>query len=477
VVGDCYVSVVSAHFARCEGRGFAVSDRVAVARAEPRTPPAPRARLSQEERAARGSALENARWQLREFDLAHAAVGRAGPRAEVLLSHAGWTGSSAGPFSHQRLELRLNDVELGAGVRVGADVTVLRQGERPTSARTFYTQPFVLLVRRLELGFRRADVPFSASLGRTWLRQAVGMQVVDGAQASYRPAEGVEIGAYGGLLPDAAYLTLSPSQWAAGAWGQVRAAGGEGQSASQLHAGARAGWAVRDVLGARAEVAVLAGLWRRDGLTAQAAAEFGFGQVQGPWGVDAARLDVACGAAEGFRFDGGVRYRGLPLTGLTEVGLVSPGQRAVHADAAAGWTFGPGAQVAVRAGGATDFDAGLLQAHAGPEVSFARLGGVPLGLRVGYLEEFGWLRGRTGYVQAALAPLRAFRLLGRGSWFHQQGGQGSEGLAGHELGTSLSLEVTPWRFLYARASLVGRTPLGDGATPVGTVALQVGGAL
>jgi hypothetical protein len=69
-------------------------------------------------------------------------------------------------------------------------------------------------------------------------------------------------------------------------------------------------------------------------------------------------------------------------------------------------------------------------------------------------------------------------VLTRVSWFHQQGSLGSEGLQSHELGGSLALEITPWRYLNARVLLMGRLPVGgDPPKPaLGSVGFQLGGA-
>ena len=104
------------------------------------------------------------------------------------------------------------------------------------------------------------------------------------------------------------------------------------------------------------------------------------------------------------------------------------------------------------------------------------LASLPVGLALGYLEEFGWLRGRHGYFQVNVAPMGLFRVLTRLSWFQQQVSTGSEGLASHELGGSLALEVTPWRYVNARVLLMGRVPLQGERVALGTVGVQLGGA-
>ena len=477
-VGKCTVDAVADHFARCAGTGLRPGDRFAVGRVAEKTPLGPGPLPTEVELARRAASLDTIQWKLRDFDTSAARASGVGPRVEALFSHTtyGNAGSANGPFGIQRFDAAVYDVELWKGLRASADVTVLNFGARPTATRTVYQQSPVLLVRQLEFGFRRADLPFSASLGRTWLRAATGLLVIDGGQAAWRFGEGFELGAYGGLLPDAARLTVTPSQWAAGAFGRVRFSTGTGAAATVGQASLRAGWSQRDVLGGRAEVSLAASLWKGQDFDGHASFEFGFGQSQAPGGLDAARLDLGWRPKDTVRLTGGVRYRGMPTTGITELGTVSPGQQALHADLGAIVQLNEGLLLGGQAGLASDFTAGLLQARIGPELSMPHLLGLPVGLSVGYLEELGWLRGRHGYFQVNVAPLGLFRVLSRVSWFHQQGSPASEGLQSHELGGSFALEVTPWRFINARVLVMGRLPLGVSKPALGSVGFQLGGA-
>jgi hypothetical protein len=474
--GTCIVDAISEHFARCAGTGLRQGDRFPVGRRPEPPPPGPAPLPTEAELARRAAALDTTDWKLRDFDSARARANGVGPRVEVLLSHTTWgnPNSEQGPFALQRLDAAVYDVELWKGLRASADVTVLNFSARPSVTHTVYQQSPVLLVRQLELGFRRADVPFTAAVGRTWLRSAIGLLVLDGAQAAWRFGENVEVGAYGGLLPDAARLSITPSQWTVGAFTRVRFSSGTGVTGTVGQVALRAGWSLRDVLGGRAEVALAASLWKGQSFDGQASVELGFGPTQGPAGLDAARLDLGWRPSQHLRFNGGVRYRGLPLTGLTELGTISPGQQALHADLAAVYVLSNGLQLAAHGGVASDFTAGLLQARVGPELSLPNLLGLPVGVSLGYQEELGWLRGRYGYLQTNVAPLGLFRVLTRVSWFQQQGSTSTAG--SHELGGSFALEVTPWRFLNARVWVMGRAPLQPQRAALGSVGVQLGGA-
>lgn len=478
--GSCKVTGVSEHFARCEGTGLKAGDRFAVGRGPELSPVAPAALPSDAELTRRAAALGNEEWTLRDFDGNGAGSGLA-TRVEALLSHTSYFGGKTSGFGVQRLDVAAYDVELWKGLRVSADISAINISARPADeARTVFRQTPVLLVHELELGFRRADVPFSASVGRTWLRAATGLLVLDGAQASWRFGDGLELGAYGGLLPDAARLTITPSQWAAGAVAKARFSSGKGPEGTLIELSARAGWSQRDVLGGRAEVALDGTVWRGTKFDANVGLELGFGQTQArvvP--IDAARFEVGWRPSDVFRFNASFRYRGLPLTGLTEVGQISPGQRAIHSDLGASYLLAHWLVIAAQGGVATDFDSGLLQVRVGPELTVPQVASLPLALTGGYAEEFGWLRGRNGYLQAAVTPSSLFRVIARGSYFQQVAlNDATAGIASQEVGTSVALEVTPWRFLKARVTFMGRLPVAGSqpAIPMGSISGQVGGS-
>ncbi len=474
VGGKCIVDAVSEHFARCAGSGLKPGDRFAVARAVTAPIVAPVPLPTESELQRRAATLENTEWQLRTFETATSLGAGQGTRAEALFSHTTFSNPNRpqGLYGVQRFDAAIYDFEIWRGIRVSADVTVLNYGARPEVIRSPYQQTPVVLVRQLELGFRRADVALSGSLGRIWLRAAPGLMVIDGAQGAWRFGEGLELGAYGGLLPNAAYLSLDTSQWATGAFGRARFSLGSGANATVAQFGFRAGWSQRDVLGARAEIGLGADLWKGADFEGHLALELGFGQSQAPAGFDAARFDLAWRPSERVRLNGGVRYRGQPLSGLVEVGTVSPGQRALHADLSSSFELQRGVLLGISGGLASDFLSGLFQARVGPELVLPHLFGLPLGASAGYFEELGWLRGRHAYLQLNVAPLGLFRVLSRMSWFHQQG----DGLESQELGGSFALEVTPWRFVNARVLVMGRVPLQAERVPLGSIGFQVGGA-
>jgi hypothetical protein len=474
-VGNCTVMVVGEHVARCAPGPFRPGDHFAVARAPDKKPTAPDSWLSDSELDRRASLVADERWKLRSFDERLRTLG-AGPRVELLLSHTTYAGGPSGPFGVQRLDVLVHDVELFGGLRASADLTALNFSARPDDSQTRYQSSPVLLVRQLELAFRRADVAVSAALGRTWLRSGAGQMVVDGAQASWHSSDRVEVGAYGGLIPDAVTLGVSTAQWGLGAFARVRLSEGAAKDGTLAELSARVGWAQRVTLGGRLEAGLDASLWVSRTFDAHAELELGFGQTTAAGGLDAARVDLAWHPVEPLRVSAEVRYRGLPLTGVVEPGTLSPGQRAVHADGQASYALGGPVTLSLSGGVAQDFDSSLAEGRVGPELAVSRLGALPLGVSLGYHEDFGWVRGRDGFLQTAVVAGSLVRVLTRLSWFQQETATASDGYLGHELGAAVSVEVTPWRYLKLRVYGTGRLPLTQSPSPLGSAGVQLAGA-
>ncbi len=474
--GTCTTDLVAEHSARCVGSNVRVGDRFNLQRPAPETPKVPEPLPSEAELKRRAGEVESAEWQLRTFDAASRAFG-GGRRFEAALSHTTFFNAASGSATNQqRIDLIVSDVEIWKGLRASADLTVLNFSSRPEVTRTLFTQTPALLVRQLELGFRRPDVAIGGGLGRTWVTTGAGLLVVDGAHASVRLGTGFELGAFGGLLPDAGRLTPSLSQWSAGAFARAQLSLGDGAAASTLQVAGRAGYAVRDTLGGRFEAALSGSLWTGPLFDLHASTELAFGQTMAPAGIDAARLDLGIHPSEKLLVTLSGRYRGLPVSGLTEVGLVSPGLRALHADAYGSYQVVPGVLVGLRGGVASDFMSAFTQARVGPELAMPSLLGGPVSLGVGYVEEFGWLRGRSASFSISVIAGRIFRLSSRTSLFHQQAAPTAEGLRDAELGSSLAVEVSPWPFLGVRVLVVGRQNLGERFAPFGTLGAQVWGS-
>lgn len=475
-VGSCTVDTVAEHFATCLAGQLKKGDRFAIGRKVDDALPGPPTELTTpEELAARRDVLGTTGQALVDFD--GDSGGAEAHRVAVALGHTsyGSFNRESGPFHIERLDAAVFDVDLWKGLRVSADVSVLAYTRRPDNYRSVFGPNVVLLIRQLEVGFRRADVPFQAALGRLWTHATPGLLVVDGAQASYRAGDWLEVGAYGGLLPDAYALTVTPTQWTVGAFASLKYQSGKGAESTVGQVDVRAGYAFKEQLEGRFEVGLAAHLYKGKSLDAHVMAELGFGgKFMALGGLDAVRFDVGWRPIERFHLLLGGRYRGGSPNGVVELGLVSPGQRAIHSDLAATFDVAPWLVLALNSGVAADIDGGVLQGRVGPELSLPSLFGKGTGLSFGYAEELGWLRGRSVYAQFIFSILGRVRLLSRTTFFQQIATDAFV----NDVGESVNIDVTIFRWLWVRASMSGRTAVDPepGITrTAGLASLQVGG--
>jgi hypothetical protein len=121
------------------------------------------------------------------------------------------------------------------------------------------------------------------------------------------------------------------------------------------------------------------------------------------------------------------------------------------------WQPTPGLSAGLTGLLARDIGSALARQMVGPELAFPRLFGPRGGLSLGYLEELGWLRGRSAYAQTVLQPASSLRLLGRVSWFQERPPpEVTDMLSTHEMGLFASAEYAPARWLSLRLSALAR---------------------
>jgi hypothetical protein len=101
---------------------------------------------------------------------------------------------------------------------------------------------------------------------------------------------------------------------------------------------------------------------------------------------------------------------------------------------------------------------GLDRTWFGPEVQVPRLFTPRVALSAGYLEELGWLRGRSAFLQAVARPWDRLRLIGRLSWNHEQ----SLAMDQDEVGLYLSATAELTSRLGLRFATLGRMGFGLG---------------
>ena len=486
LVGRCTVSAASEKWSICNVQGLQVGDRVAVVRALPKPPAAPPTPADPAELEARRQKLEAEEVPLVDFAGASGGLlGRGTRLASIAVSHTTWLNlaSPEGPYHTQRIDLGAYDIPIWRGIHGSADLTVLNFSQRPAGFQSPLRGSPVVLVRQLELSYHSPQLPLTARLGRTWTRYTPGLLMVDGAQAGWRNRdESVQVGAYGGMLPDPVSLGVSSRRWTVGGFVMARLESGKGPRASLLQLEAHAGYAVRALVPGRLEIGVAVHARLTPSFDAHQQVELGALSAQALGLVDGARLDFGWRPAEVLRVYAAGRYRGTSASDTLEVGATLPGQRALHADLGVTLELSPGLWIGALAGTAIDFTSRLNQTRFGPELTFPQLFGQAGSLTVSYQEEIGWLRGRTAWLQATVIPVNRLRILARGSWFQEQRVTGNEGLASHELGASLVVDLTINRWMWIRISGMGRglvgVPTYTGGEPIsGTFLGQLGGQL
>jgi hypothetical protein len=268
---------------------------------------------------------------------------------------------------------------------------------------------------------------------------------------------------------------VTPSQWTVGAFSSIKFQSGAGADSTVGSVDVRAGWAVKERLGGRMEVGLAGHLYQGKRLDAHLSVELGYGGAfQALGGIDAGRIDLGWRPIDRLHLLFGGRYRGGSPNGVVELGQVSPGQRAIHSDLAATFDVTPGFVVALNSGVASDFSGGLTQLRVGPEASLPGLLGRGTGLSFGYAEEFGWLRARSGYAQLIFTIISRVRFSSRTTWFQQIATDAFV----NDLGESVNIDVTVFRWLWVRASMSGRVgldPEAGSSRTAGLASIQVGG--
>ncbi len=172
---------------------------------------------------------------------------------------------------------------------------------------------------------------------------------------------------------------------------------------------------------------------------------------------------------------GSFRYTGLAWPQTFEPPAF-PG-RSREADAFVSWEARPWLRVGGTGGFAEDTSSRAARRWVGPEATFPRLLWGRGTLSAGYLEENGWISGRSAYGQVMASPWKPVALLARLAWSHEQVGGPFQDEAALTLGGRAELN----QFLAVRLTLSGRTAVGGsdagGTRPYGLAAfatLQAG---
>jgi hypothetical protein len=177
-------------------------------------------------------------------------------------------------------------------------------------------------------------------------------------------------------------------------------------------------------------------------------------------------VDVAARPTRTVSLGASYRHAGLEWPEAPEPALF-PG-RSDAADAWAAVELGSFLRLGATGGLSRDAESDLDRAWVGPELGIPRLFGRRGGLAVGYLEEGGWLAGRSAYAQLVARPWDPLRVLARASWSHAK----TLGADRDELGLVASAAAELGRNFGLRLSALGRLPIrvdgeGGGSTPWG----------
>lgn len=361
-----------------------------------------------------------------------------------------------------------------AALRVQGDILA------PGNERFRNSVPAELYVWDAQIGLAPGRTPLTGALGRFRPQKAPGMSTIDGVALGYSGFGGaLELGAYGGLVPD--LITTAPSfdRIVAGAYFGLDAAPVDGLL---LLPRARVGFlSSSDFQRTRAEVeAQVQALYKSDVAIGGSARVALPGDTAIPV-LDAARLDVDATPLKDLHLRLGLRTTGsydgdLDAGVIADDTLVAPVRAAHHGDLSVQWGLSDSVVVGGLMSVAVDGEAGLDAARAlvGPEVALPQLFGSVGGLSFGAFEEPGLLWGRSGYLQAQLRPWSTLSWTTRLSYFeHHAPGQKVDDGALREamLMSFVDAPVLPWLSLRGRAhGLFDIIEVdGFGATPLGVV--------
>ncbi|BDG09949.1 hypothetical protein [Anaeromyxobacter paludicola] len=463
--GSCEVEAVSPDHATCTGPGLRPGDAFALAAPPPPSGTAP-ARLppplAPAETAARQAALAAAPFPRIEWKGTPSAPRPAGGAgvAEVTVSHALWSSTGATAWNRERLDAALRGADLGAGYRLYADLSAIHETTRPDDARFRPGDRTQLYVWEAEVALREPERPWAVAVGRVLPWRIPGATLFDGAQLGWKGARG-EIGIFGGGVPDLATTEPTTKRSTAGVYlaqdGQLGPAWTRGQ--------ARLALVSSPELGSRFEGEALAqAVFGRD-LDLAASARVGAGgNVTAPALLDLVRLDLSARPLERLSVSASYRYEGLATPDLAAPARFPGPSR--HGDASL--TLDPWGWVSLTAQGglADDLTSGLSRQWVGPEVSVPRAFGRRGGVSAGYQEEFGWLAGRSVYLQAVTRPTDGLRLLARTSY---ESAAAPAGATDGDVALYLSGSADLASWLSIRLSALGRvsTQGGQSALPAG----------
>ncbi|HUL61052.1 MAG TPA: hypothetical protein VLU43_17360 [Anaeromyxobacteraceae bacterium] len=452
----CRIEIAAEWQAVCDGEGIKAGDtfRLPSAPAAEEAKPLP-APLASAELTRRASAVAQAPQELVDFQARPAPPPPVWHGAEAFLGYANWSSAGSGPLQQERLDVSLRDYAIGAGWKLDLDLEALHWSTgtaapfRPDDRNQLY-------VWQAALATRDPGQRYTLALGRVLPWSAPGATLFDGVQAGFRPTAATEVGLYGGGIPDIETTAPSFDRHTVGAYWSID---GGGAGALLRHQGRLAWVHLPELGGDRLEAELVGQAYLGSRLQASGDVRLGFGKAAAWNDLDALRLDAFTRPVERVNASLSFRYLGLTSPEYAGPADLPAGGPSRQVDGAVGVDATRALTVSIVGGWSHDILTGLEREWLGPEVSLPRLLGQRGGMSAGWLEERGWLGGRTIYLQVVARPFDPLRLLARLSYFDDVRSGGPDDQA---LGGFLSADADLTRWLSFRLSLLARGGIGSG---------------
>jgi len=469
--GTCTVEAVSERNAVCAGGGVRAGDTFPVnpkaAGALPtELPPRP----SAEEQARRLAALGQVGYAPVDFKSTRVVeVPDRLRRVDLGFTHVSFLGSDVSTRHQEQLYALARGVPLWRGSRLDLDVTAVVRSDPSDPERFEPGKKTLLLVREASLSWAEPGTPWRLAAGRVLPWLIPGGASFDGVQAGWRPRPGVELGLFGGAVPDLMTTAPGTDRATGGAYWHAERQAGE---KSLLRTDGRLAWVRLPGSKSRleAEASLRAWLVRRLDLAAQV--RLGLGDYAAPGKLDAARADLGYYVPGIWSLYGGFRYDETRVPDAAAPALYAGRTR--HASGTFSWDRLGWLQLRATGGRALDPVSGEKRDWVGPELWMPRALGRFGGAGAGYSEQLGSAAGRNAWIQADMAPGARFRLLVRASWFMDE--RPSPLAADHGVGlwAAMTADLTPW--LRFRLSALGRyaIPASDAAPSAWGTAVSAG---
>jgi hypothetical protein len=372
---------------------------------------------------------------------------------DVSLEHQTWDVSPGGASSKESLDIIARGVPLSSWLFLDLDARAEHWSTRqnPRFRPKDRTQ---LYVWQAELTAIPSDA-LSISAGRVLPWGIPGATIFDGGMVGWHGLVSgmrAEAGVFGGTVPQPETLRLT---------GQRETGGGYWIFDRQLASGVfrtegRLAATRTPELGTRGEASLTARYFVR-ALDFSAEANLGAGgKLHASGYLDSARVDATVRPVNGLSVGGSYRYSGLAWPQTFDPPAFPARSR--EADGFLAWDAKRWLRLGGTIGTAQDVASHLHRTWFGPELAFPRVLGGWATFSFGYLQESGWIAGRSAYGQLVATPWKPIWLLARASWSHESTAGPSQDEAALTLGGRAQLNA----WLAARVTLSGRTVLDRG---------------